>query len=262
MRFALVNGIRSEAQPKRRGKCPCCRSGVIAKCGRFKIWHWSHERREDCDSWSEPETEWHRSWKNEFPAEWQEVVHIDSDGGERHIADVKTEHGLVIEFQHSSIAKEEMQCREAFYKRLIWIVDGQPEHDSTNAYYFRMGLEKLISADPKAYRVRWYGQGRLLHKWAEPKTDVYLDFGRTRITTQDFLWRLMAFDQGKKEGIVVPIAREELIENCRNSASVLGTSTEKNKILQQIRRAYDEENREEQESRRRTNGKEGQLSLL
>ena len=76
-----------------------------------------------CDHWWENETQWHRDWKNCFPEEWQEVVHFAEDG-EKHIADVKTPSGLVIEFQHSAIKLEEIASREQFYKHMIWIVDG------------------------------------------------------------------------------------------------------------------------------------------
>ena len=54
-------------------------------------------------------------WKKCFPEEWQEVVHFAEDG-EKHIADVKTPSGLVIEFQHSAIKPEEQLSREGFYK--------------------------------------------------------------------------------------------------------------------------------------------------
>lgn len=86
-----------------RGLCPYCGSEVIAKCGRIKIWHWAHKGMSSCDPWWENETEWHRTWKNHFPLEWQEQIARDPISGETHIADVKTPHGLVIEFQHSSI---------------------------------------------------------------------------------------------------------------------------------------------------------------
>ena len=44
----------------------------------------------------------------------------------KHIADIKTDSGLVIELQHSSMSLEEMQSRENFYKKMIWIIDGSP----------------------------------------------------------------------------------------------------------------------------------------
>jgi competence CoiA-like predicted nuclease len=49
---------------------------------------------------------------------------------EKHIADVKTPNGLVVEFQHSAISAEEKLSRETFYKNMIWVVDGlRLKHD-------------------------------------------------------------------------------------------------------------------------------------
>lgn len=85
--------------------------------------HWAH-RNKMCDPWWEPETEWHRSWKNNFNAECQEVIFKDEQTGEKHIADVRTVHGMVIEFQHSHIDPLERVSREIFYKNMVWVVDG------------------------------------------------------------------------------------------------------------------------------------------
>ena len=45
-------------------------------------------------------------WKDCFPEQWQETVHVDGRTGERHIADVKADSGLVVEVQHSPIARK------------------------------------------------------------------------------------------------------------------------------------------------------------
>lgn len=124
MKFALVDGKRIEALKGAKGICPGCRTELVAKCGEFKIHHWSHKGNRNCDPWWEPETEWHRSWKNNFPAEWQESHLIDEQRGERHIADIRTSDGFVIEFQHSFINPNERITREKFYKKMVWIVDG------------------------------------------------------------------------------------------------------------------------------------------
>ena len=101
MKFAVVEGERrEEAQPGRSGKCPVCGAEVIAKCGEVKVWHWAHRGRRTCDPWWEHETKWHRDWKNQFPRDWQEKIQR-SENGEKHIADVKTDRGEVLEFQHS-----------------------------------------------------------------------------------------------------------------------------------------------------------------
>ncbi len=97
MKFALVNGNKVEATKGAKGQCPLCDSDLIAKCGELKINHWAHKGKRNCDPWWENETDWHRSWKGKFPIEWQEVVQFD-ESGEKHIADVKTDQGWVLEF--------------------------------------------------------------------------------------------------------------------------------------------------------------------
>ncbi|MEN5235052.1 competence protein CoiA [Sphingobacterium faecium] len=124
MQYANVNGIKSSPSPKLKGKCYCCGSEVIAKCGSFKIWHWTHKDLKSCDPWWENETEWHRQWKNSFPKENQEIVHFDQKTREKHIADVKTNNGVVIEFQNSPMSIEELESRESFYGNMIWIING------------------------------------------------------------------------------------------------------------------------------------------
>jgi hypothetical protein len=77
-----------------------------------------------CDPWWENETEWHRAWKSCFPEEQREIVRFDLTG-EKHIADVQTSTGKVIEFQNSPISLEELRSREEFYGNLIWIINAR-----------------------------------------------------------------------------------------------------------------------------------------
>ena len=122
MKYALKLDERIEATPKASAICPCCGTEVIAKCGNRKVWHWAHKTKQTCDHWWENETQWHRDWKDKFPKEWQEIIHV-AENGEKHIADVKTDKGLVIEFQRSSITREEIEVRSNFYENMIWIID-------------------------------------------------------------------------------------------------------------------------------------------
>lgn len=101
MKLSIVNGERREPEKGLIGSCLGCGQPMIPKCGSIKIWHWAHKSSCECDHWWENETEWHRSWKNNFPKENQEIRHKDDATGEWHIADVKTKHGHVLEFQHS-----------------------------------------------------------------------------------------------------------------------------------------------------------------
>lgn len=123
MRYALINSDKVEASPQLKAVCPGCNEPVIAKCGERRIHHWAHKTKH-CDPWWEPETEWHRNWKNKFPLEWQESCLREDKTGELHIADVRTSDNVVIEFQHSHIDPKEQRSREHFYKNMVWVVDG------------------------------------------------------------------------------------------------------------------------------------------
>jgi hypothetical protein len=178
---------------------------MIAKCGQHKLWHWAHKSRVHCDQWWEPETEWHRAWKNQFPDEWHEVVLFDSITNEKHIADVKTDKGLVLEFQHSIITPEEMKAREAFYDNMVWIVDGcRGELDSDN---FNISLGGKINENPVAHAIRWWGRSRLFDNWALAKKPVFIDFGGAN------LWRLIMFNPSTKTGAVGPAGKEYLVKD-------------------------------------------------
>lgn len=109
MKYALVNNERQEPQSGLIGKCQCCNSPVIAKCGDLRVHHWAHKTKLQCDPWWE-ESEWHRAWKEKFPKEWQEIIH-KAENDEKHIADVKTDQGFVIEFQHSHLDSQERAAR-------------------------------------------------------------------------------------------------------------------------------------------------------
>ena len=212
MKYAFVNGEKVKAQPKLRGTCIFCGSEMVARCGRYKIWHWAHKSKADCDPWWESEGEWHRAWKNKFPEDWQEVVHIDELTGEKHIADIKNPYGLVIEFQHSNIKPEEKESREQFYKDMIWVVNGN-RGDLTEAY-FNMGLSGPIQENPLAYQISWLGRGNFLQKWGNSEVKVYLDFGK------DIIWRLVFFDAKKKVGAVGPLPKQDFINDCLSGKTI------------------------------------------
>jgi competence protein CoiA len=124
MKYALIGNTKIEATKGAKGTCPVCGSELIAKCGPDRMNHWAHKGTRNCDPWWENETEWHRTWKSNFPPEWQEVIHTDTQTGEKHIADVCTSNGFIIEFQHSFLNTDERISREQFYKNLVWVIDG------------------------------------------------------------------------------------------------------------------------------------------
>ena len=156
MKYSLLEGARVEATPKARGVCSFCGSQTVAKCGNHVVWHWAHKRLDNCDPWWETETAWHRDWKNMFPTEWQEVV-LQASSGERHIADVRTPSGMVIEFQRSTIHPEEVIARQNYYQNMIWVIDGtRTEFDR---YNFRMGLSKVSENGLASFS--WHSRSKL-----------------------------------------------------------------------------------------------------
>lgn len=124
MQYALVDDLRCRPRPRMRGFCQICGEPCISKCGPKVTWHWAHIARTRCDAWWENETPWHREWKSRFPEDWRERVHIDPNTGEKHIADIEAENGLIIEFQNSPIELDELRSREEFYGNMIWVVNG------------------------------------------------------------------------------------------------------------------------------------------
>lgn len=71
------------------------------------------------------ESVWHKNWKKAFPVEYREKVFCCQQSGELHRADVYTTCGTAIEFQNSPITLLEMQSREAFYPKMIWVLNGK-----------------------------------------------------------------------------------------------------------------------------------------
>lgn len=139
------DGGRVEASPLGRATCPACGATTIAKCGEIVMWHWAHEADRECDPWSEPETEWHRGWKAEFPVDQREVV-IGP-----HRADVVAGR-TVIEFQHSSLSTAQARERETFYRhqvgRIAWVFDASTFLDN-------ILFSRRLSADELTFRWLW-----------------------------------------------------------------------------------------------------------
>ena len=205
MKYAIVNGERSEARRVLVGECPACASEMIAKCGDIYAHHWAHKGRRNCDSWWENETEWHRAWKNLFPTDWQEIVHR-ADDGEKHIADVQTEDGWTLEFQHSLIKPEERFSREEFYEKMIWVVDGKLRPTYEEQFVKCLEFAQLPIPNVPAFARLSQTTGRLLKQWACRNVHVLLDFGE-----KGPLWWLIP-KQGIQGQWITRLSREQFVQ--------------------------------------------------
>lgn len=231
MKFADIAGERCEALPGLSARCPSCGSAVIARCGGHRVWHWAHRGALACDPWWEIETEWHRAWKNEFPAGWQEIIQTAQDG-EKHVADVKTKTGMVIEFQHSFLKPEERIAREAFYKKMVWVVDGRRRKRDATQLLNCIG--PCVRYYPPILHATNGEECALLRDWNFSRVPVYFDLGDRHEDGQPVFLRC---DPVRRNGrlYLTPTSRESFLKMHRD-----GLDTEaqlSDQIVEHLQRA-------------------------
>lgn len=215
MKFALIDNIRTKATKGAKGLCPNCGSELIAKCGDFKVNHWAHKGIRNCDPWWENETEWHRNWKSNFSNDWQEVILTDEATGEKHIADIRSSYGLVIEFQHSHIDPIERTKREKFYKKMVWVVDGtRLKRDYPR---FIKGKENFRSTNKQGHFLVDFIDECLPAAWIGNSVPVIFDFKGTEAISDPKDWRNHLYylypKSNVRESLVAIISRESLIQS-------------------------------------------------
>ena len=235
MKFADIEGQRCEAQPGLLATCPSCGAAAIAKCGDHRVWHWAHRGVRVCDPWWESETEWHRAWKNEFSTDWQEVIHI-AQNGEKHVADVKTDAGMVIEFQHSFPNAEERVSREAFYHRMVWVVDGRRRKRDAAQLLKCIG-PCVYARPPFVLHVTNHEECALLRDWNSSPMPVYFDLGVRQEDGAPIFWRR---DPISRNGRVylTPVSRESFLRVHREGLDAENFLSEGiGVIVEQFRRA-------------------------
>lgn len=213
MKYALVDGVKQEPTRGSKGVCPSCGTEVIAKCGEQKVHHWAHKGIRTCDPWWEPETGWHRTWKNNYPGEWQETTLMDEQTRERHIADVRTEHGLTIEFQHSHINPDERVSRERYYEKMVWVVDGTrlqrdyPRFREKFLGFRRTNIHGIYSVD--------FPDEVFPRNWLNSAVPVVFDFSGLSVTGKDeignHLWCLMP-EKFETKTIVIGLRKEDFVK--------------------------------------------------
>lgn len=222
MYFALIDNNRVEPKPRQQALCPNCFQPVIAKCGNQKVWHWAHRNNVSCDNWWEPETEWHRNWKNNYPADWQEISVLDKRTGEKHISDILTTHNLIIEFQHSPIKPEERVSREKFYKNMVWIVDGtrlKRDYPRFIKEWKNNGISDVYKTDKSGIFEVGFPEYCFPSAWLESSVPVVFDFlGDGSLDDSDGLRNTLycLFPQVGRRARVTEISRKAFINATTN----------------------------------------------
>ena len=133
--------------------CPICGEPVIVRNGSLVTPHFAHKSNSNCDTFTHDMSDWHKWWQEQFPVKNREhIEEMEFDMNDwgwtavargfsgkkskeferknrgrvilKHRADVRV-CGYVIEFQNSSISREEFNERNWFYTsigcKVIWV---------------------------------------------------------------------------------------------------------------------------------------------
>lgn len=204
MFWAIVNNSKVRPEPNTFGTCPSCGGKVHSKCGDVNEWHWAHYNGENCDSWYEPESNWHLDWKMTFGKENAEQV--IRKNGKFHRADILTVNNVVIELQNSPIKIQTVKEREDFYcERMLWLINGIHFKDNFDILnrgdfdiYDRLYYKK-IDKDIVPFSWKWARKS-----WEEVKRHVFIDFGK-----ESLFW--VTNGMGTSSGIGKYISKEKFI---------------------------------------------------
>lgn len=234
MLFALVDSVKVEANPKTQGKCILCERTVFSKCGEINVWHWAHYKDESCDSWYEPETEWHKNWKLIFGKAYCEI--IISKEGLKHIADIQTKDSVIIELQNSPIQKPVIRRRESFYgERMLWVINGK--HFKHNFFIYSSRLDdddeyyrgnnyfqsQYGTVDKKTGEIISHLKKELTFSWSWPRKSwsdvqrpIFIDFG-----DENLFW--MTNGMGTSQGKGKQISKENFLRKYGGDTALLAT---------------------------------------
>lgn len=203
------NNNRISPEKGKLGFCQLCKQSVRAYCGEINIHHWRHIEIQNCDSWNEGETEWHRQWKNEFPDDWQEVI-IEKDY-EKHIADIKTPNGLVLELQNSSISSTTIKIREKFYGKMIWLINANQFKDN-----FR--ISSLVKS-----QLRYLDDSHRSLMYDEPEDSSELKQANEELKNIEYDLRNLDYEVSNSKGKIREI--KELLENFKETTKTIINKT-------------------------------------
>lgn len=222
--YAIVDGVRthiSDAARLQHGVCPVCGAELVARKGKFREDHWWHVNGKKCDPWYQPKGPWHLYWQNMFPKECQEVVvEGDVDGTRvRHIADVKTPGGIVLEVQYSAISPETIAIREDFYGNMLWLANMRRIESDMSVLVALQRNGPYAVDDDAAWIIE---DTRLLgkQKWFLAKKPVAFDFAGwfEKPGSEEHLYCLLPEMDGVRERVCFEIDRHKLMDALRSGS--------------------------------------------
>ena len=174
------------------------------------------------------------NWKLIFGKENTEII-IYQDG-KKHIADVKTTEGYILELQNSIIESHTIRDREEFYgSNMLWIINGKKFKDGFRIFLGNSmpfdnyspefdRFAKLHGFTPKyrptgdmAGAVEWnFIWKRARQCWSEARRPVFIDFGGDKLFQ-------MTIGIGRAKGMGQEIAKYDFIKRHKGNATLLST---------------------------------------
>ncbi len=186
MIFGIIDNQKVKAKPELKNAiCPGCKNRLVPACGDKNVWHFRHRTSKRCDSWHEPITEWHINWQQLWSDEQREV--FMTKNGNTHIADVVNEKGTVIEFQNSPISIKDIQAREKFYGKMIWVFNGAIMRDKFT-FSFKHDVELQQSGK---FRILGFNNSYPRKYLYSCKMPVFIDFGTNYLYWLNFYLKEM-----------------------------------------------------------------------
>jgi len=213
-----INGYKVLPEKKLKAFCPFCQLEVIpcfSQLGKNDYWRHKIDNSRDCLSYQYPnEGKWHKSVKLTWGIEYTEVY--ITKGSVKRRADVMLKNKLVIEIQNSPISAYEIQAREFFYGKIIWLFNGINAYDNErityhqNKYEWRSPRESIIKCNAPVFialsenkvmeilninsfyhQPEWSRQNTLHYK-GDCKIMTFQEFRNHMIYT-DFNWRKLSY---------------------------------------------------------------------
>lgn len=187
MIYAWINGEKRQPGAKgERAICSDCGNELFAVMPVETVAHWRHKAGE-CDSWSEPEGQWHLQWKECFDLQFREVPLKDPLTQELHRADILYWHtnqktGTVLELQHSPIPEEERNARERFYTlehKMFWLIHLHNEHSLAGRNFgLSLNFQQVVEHKGRQFNIMsWIGHShQFIEKWKRSKAHVFFDW--------------------------------------------------------------------------------------
>jgi hypothetical protein len=191
--------------------CPCCNNLVRKAMGDVIVHHWKHITEVKCNS--KPMTRWHIEWQLNFPKENVEVY-----VNKQRRADILTDDGMAIEFQHSSILISEVEKRSKLCNgNIIWVHDYQKQYN--NNQFRNITKDNKIS---DLYRSEWLNPCKIFDRDRTQDKGIYIQF------TEDTLGRLCWIDYGKEDNKTIisfyKVNKAELVNYINSKCKIYGTS--------------------------------------